>query len=189
MEPIFCDTLRIFARREEIAQSCYYGIMSLGYEPRPSEIISTSVAVQNNTEFKEWQDLMTPANGAKTEKPIQIVQWLNGKAVLPRITIDSYNDTCNHGNEAHSRLYAAMDHTDVLMASFVKWMAFIRDRFDNKSTNKECSNITLMLFDEVHLVVEAEADEIASLFEWSHRFAFGQKLYIEEVECNVLVII
>lgn len=37
-------------------------------------------------EFMKWQNLVAPANGAKAEKPILIVQGLNDTAVLPQIT-------------------------------------------------------------------------------------------------------
>ncbi|KAJ6111322.1 Alpha/Beta hydrolase protein [Penicillium sp. IBT 18751x] len=146
-----------------IAQSCYYGTLSLGYDLAPNEILASPSLLENNTDFQKWQEMVAPANGSKAEQPLLIIQGLNDTAVLPQITINSYHDTCHHGNEAHLSLYPGMDHSDVLTASSPEWLAFLRALFNNQFSRGKCSKIVRHPFDETHMVTESETTEVTSL--------------------------
>ncbi|PYI27266.1 hypothetical protein BP00DRAFT_439344 [Aspergillus indologenus CBS 114.80] len=105
----FSDTFLQRVQIAELAQACYYSIMSLGYGLTPSEIIINTSALVNNVPFQAWQNATASANGSTAETPMLIVQGLNDTAVLPEITL-------------HMSLYADMDHTDVLTASSPEWL-------------------------------------------------------------------
>ena len=111
------------------AQSCMSGILSLAHGLKPKELITDPAWVKHNRFLKRWQDWVAPANGAKAMGPLMIIQGLNDTAVLPEITIDSYDDTCRHGNEAHIRLYEGASHVDVFHTSAPEWLEFIRNQF------------------------------------------------------------
>ncbi|PYI19594.1 hypothetical protein BO99DRAFT_458779 [Aspergillus violaceofuscus CBS 115571] len=144
----------------ELAQACYYSIMSLGYSLTPPEIITNTSALVNNAPFQAWQNATAPANGGTAETPMLIVQGLNDTAVLPEITVRSFNASCLSGNKVHMSLYADMDHTDVLTASSPEWLGFIRDRFARETTSGRCSAIQRTPFDRAHLVTEVELSEV-----------------------------
>ncbi|KAA8644205.1 hypothetical protein EYZ11_004666 [Aspergillus tanneri] len=143
------------------AQSCYYGIMSLAYGLKPSEMFTGLSALKQNNELKQWQNWVAPANGAQAAGPVMIVQGLNDTAVLPPITINSYRDACRYGNEMHLRLYKGMDHTDVLTASAPEWLTYISSRFAHPNhTHGECSTATRAPFDAAHMVTSSEVDDL-----------------------------
>ncbi|KAF7596470.1 hypothetical protein BBP40_001342 [Aspergillus hancockii] len=157
----FAEPLQNRTKIAGIAQACDYAIMSLAYGLEPSALFTP--AIINNTDFQKWQDMVAPANGDKAGEPMMIVQGLNDTAVLPQITVNSYKDTCRHGNEAHLRLYPGMDHTDVLTASSPEWLAFIDHRFAGENTTGRCSTVTHKPFDAVHMVTSPEAEGVASI--------------------------
>lgn len=146
-----------------IAQSCYYGFLSLGYNLAPNEIVASPSLLKNNTDFRKWQDMVAPANGSKAEQPLLIIQGLNDTAVLPQITINSYHEACRHGNEAHLSLYPGMDHSDVLTASSPEWLAFLRALFNKSFSTGKCRKVIHQPFDEIHMVTESETADLTSL--------------------------
>ena len=157
----FAETLQNRTKLADMAQACNYGIMSLAYGLKPSEIFTP--AIKNNPEFQEWQDMVAPANGDKAREPMMIIQGLNDTAVLPQTTINSFKDTCRYGNEAHLRLYPGMDHSDVLTASAPEWLAFIDGRFAGRKTTRNCTTITHPPFDAAHMVTDPEAAANANI--------------------------
>jgi pimeloyl-ACP methyl ester carboxylesterase len=144
----------------KIAQSCYTGYLSLGYGLKPTEIFADVAAIDDNADFQIWQRMMSPANGSSATQPILIIQGGNDTAVLPQITIESYHDACQFGNEAHLRLYPGMDHSDVLTASSPEWLSFLQDRFTNKRSIGTCTRITRHPFDSAHMFTESEVSQI-----------------------------
>lgn len=126
------------------AQSCIFGIQSLAYGLKPKELITDPALVKYNRLIKRWQDWVAPANGAKAAGPLMVIQGLNDTTVIPEITIDSYNDACRYGNEAHIRLYEGADHINVWAASAHEWLDFIRNQFAQKRTSLSgaCSSAT-----------------------------------------------
>lgn len=159
----FSDTFLQRVDIAELAQACYYSIMSLGYGLRPSEMIRNTSALLNNVPIQAWQNAMAPANGGTSDAPMLIAQGLNDTVVRPQITARSFNASCLLGNEVHMSVYADMDHTGVLTASSPEWLGFIRDRFERKSTSDRCSVVQRASFDRAHLVTEAESSEDTSL--------------------------
>lgn len=126
------------------AQSCMSGILSLAHGLKPKEFITDPAWVKHNRFLKRWQDWVAPANGAKATGPLMVIQGLNDTAVLPEITIDSYDDTCRHGNEAHIRLYKGANHVDVFHKSAPEWLEFVRNQFAQKKGDFHgaCSSAT-----------------------------------------------
>ncbi|OGM48462.1 hypothetical protein ABOM_003412 [Aspergillus bombycis] len=157
----FAETLQNRTKIADMAQACNYGIMSLAYGLKPSDLFTS--AIKNNPDFQKWQDMVAPANGDRAGEPMMIIQGLNDTAVLPQITISSFKDACRYGNEAHLRLYPGMDHSDVLTASSPEWLAFIDGRFASWKTTGNCSTITHQPFDAVHMVTDPEAADMASI--------------------------
>ncbi|KNG91055.1 hypothetical protein ANOM_000737 [Aspergillus nomiae NRRL 13137] len=157
----FAETLQNRTKLADMAQACNYGIMSLAYGLKPSDIFTP--AIKNNPELQQWQDMVAPANGDKAGEPMMIIQGLNDTAVLPQTTINSFKDTCRYGNEAHLRLYPGMDHSDVLTASAPEWLAFIDGRFAGRKTTRNCTTITHQPFDAAHMVTDPEAAAIANI--------------------------
>ncbi|KAE8377070.1 Alpha/Beta hydrolase protein [Aspergillus bertholletiae] len=157
----FAETLQNRTKIASLAQACDYGIMSLAYGLKPSDLFTP--AIKDNADFQKWQDMVAPANGDKAAEPMMIVQGLNDTAVLPQITIGSFKDSCLYGNEVHLKLYPGLDHSDVLTAGSPEWLGFLDHRFAGRNTTGNCSTITHRPFDAVHMVTHPEAAEMTSM--------------------------
>lgn len=160
---VFSHKLLQRAEIGELTQSCNDGALALGLGLSPSEIISSTAALKNSTDFAKWQKWNAPANGSKAEQPLLIVQGLADTTILPKITVDAYNDTCAFGNEAHLNLYPGMDHGDVITASSADWLRFLRERFEGKSTSGKCQKRVVSPFDASHMVTFNQSTIILDL--------------------------
>lgn len=154
----------------ELAQACYYSIMSLSYGLTPTDVLSGSFSFDDLEKVKEWQEMAAPATGATSTTPLLIIQGSNDTALLPNTTIGSFEDTCGYGNEAHLSLYQGMDHTGVIIASSPEWLGFISRQFANANNCASqgrrgggCSKKIWRPFDPENMVTEAEAGEIANI--------------------------
>lgn len=148
---VFSPELLQRAKIADLTQSCNDGALALGLGLSPSEIISSTAALKNSTDFAKWQNMNAPAMGSKGHQPLLIVQGLSDTTILPQITIDAFNDTCQFGNEAHLNLYPGIDHGDILGASSPDWLRFLRDRFEGKNTSGVCKKTVSGAFDATHM--------------------------------------
>lgn len=148
----------------ERTQSCYTGFLALAYGLKPSDIFESPTAIQSSSELKEWQDMVAPANGGRSVGPLLIVQGSNDTAVLPQTTQESFNDTCQFGNQAHLSMYPEMDHSDLLVASATEWIGFIDDRFAHPDSDgvsgDGCTTVTRTPFYKENMVTVSEVSGI-----------------------------
>ncbi|KAE8153490.1 Alpha/Beta hydrolase protein [Aspergillus avenaceus] len=135
----FAPALQNRTKIGKMAQACNSALMALGADLKPSDLFTS--ALQDNSDFQKWQDMVAPANGDKADEPIMIVQGSADTAVWPEITTASWKDSCRHGNEAHLHLYPGMKHSDVVAASSRNWLRFISERFAGKPVTGKCGNV------------------------------------------------
>ncbi|OJJ37009.1 hypothetical protein ASPWEDRAFT_38645 [Aspergillus wentii DTO 134E9] len=159
----FAQKLLDRAQIAKLTQSCYNGALALGLGLSPKEMITSTAALRNSTDFQNWQKMVSPAMGSKTEQPLLIVQGLNDTTILPQITINSFHDTCKYGSQAHLSLYPGMDHGDVLTASSPEWTRFLRERFEGKSTSGGCKKTVNAPFDATHMTALNQSTLILDL--------------------------
>lgn len=160
---VFSQKLLQRAHIADLTQSCNDAALALGLGLSPKEIITSTAALRNSTDFAKWQKMNAPALGAKAETPLLIVQGLADTTILPEITVKAYNDTCGFGNEAHLNLYPGIDHGDVITASFPDWLRFLRERFEGKSTSGECRKTVSGPFDAAHMAALNQSSIILDL--------------------------
>lgn len=160
---VFSQKLLQRAHIADITQSCNDGALALGRGLSPNEIITSTAALKNSTDFAKWQNMNAPAMGAKAEQPLLVVQGLADTTILPQITVNAYNDTCGFGNEAHLNLYPGIDHGDVITASSPDWLRFLRERFEGKSTSGECKKTVSGPFDPAHMATLNQSSIILDL--------------------------
>lgn len=160
---VFSQKLLQRAQIANLTQSCNNGALALGLGLSPKEIITSTSALRNSTDFSNWQKMSAPAMGSKGKEPLLIVQGLADTTILPQITIKAFNDTCGFGNEAHLNLYQGIDHGDVLTASSPDWLRFLRERFEGKSTSGECKKTVSGPLDTAHMATLNQSTIILDL--------------------------
>ena len=156
----FSQKLLQRAKIAELTQSCNVGAVSLEVGLSPKEIITSVAALRNNTAFHNWQKMVSPAMGSKSDQPILLIQGLEDTTILPQTTINSFHDTCEHGNEVHLSLYPGMDHSPVIPASAPEWLGFLRERFEGKNSTGECKKTIHAPFDATHMASERDMSRV-----------------------------
>lgn len=151
----FSQMLLDWVQIAEQFQPCGMSIRALGAGLFQYDIIPNKAAVENNQGFQRWEELVSPAMGNKADQPILIIQGMKDTAVLPQITINAFNDTCEYGNEAQLSLYPDINHGDVLAASSSEWLSFLQERFEGtKSTVGGCKQTVNTPFDASSMVTK-----------------------------------
>lgn len=148
----------------EQTQSCDMGVRALGIGLSQKDIIPNADAIKSNEDFQRWQELVSPAMGDNANKPILIVQGMEDTSVLPQISINAFNDTCEYGNEAYLSLYPGIKHRDVIAASAPEWLSFLQERFEGtKSTGGGCKQTVNTPFDASNMVINPRNYKVQDL--------------------------
>ncbi|THC95113.1 hypothetical protein EYZ11_005397 [Aspergillus tanneri] len=97
----------------DMTQACNYNTMAPTEELEPSDILRGFELVRNTVIRRPFRtELLLPKLPVfRLSKERTIVT-----ATLPETTIDSYNYTYYHGDEAYLRLYKGLAYTDVVTA-------------------------------------------------------------------------
>lgn len=145
------------------AQTCTTALMGLTIDLKATDIISQQGIAKDAERFLQWQGQMAPALGDHSPAPILVVQGQNDTSILPNITRQAYERSCQSGNQVHLSSYPGADHSAVIAASAPEWLAWMDNKFTGQLAQGCCSSATRKPFDggkHMKLPVEFDTSQI-----------------------------
>ncbi|RSL58836.1 hypothetical protein CEP54_007569 [Fusarium duplospermum] len=133
--PFLSETMKKRIKLGEVAQLCDNALSGLVGDLGLSQLLG-STHPSKDTDFKEFQKLNAPAQGAKTSKPLLVIQGEGDTIVFADITETAYNNSVSAGNMLQLSLYPALDHTAVVGASAPEWLAFLEGLFNGQTIKR-----------------------------------------------------